>query len=164
MFLQKNVPKKDQLGQLIGQLFNYVHPLAIGAIEQSYELSRLITKKVLATRKKKLGAKHVEAIADQLAGKYFSHGYPISRSEVEADLGLPMTKAEPGDALFTAIEALNSFYNGVFEKQASVAGPIPLTFRVTGFLETTTKRRVYCQVFGPNGQALAAAWMSEANS
>jgi Serine dehydrogenase proteinase len=163
-FLKRNVPSKEQLGQLVGQLFSHVHPLAIGAIEQSYELSRLITKKVLATRKKKLAPKHVQAIVDQLAGRYFSHGYPISRAEVESDLHLPMTKAEPGDPLFAAVEALNSFYDAVFDKQVQVAGPVPLTFRVTGFLETPKSRRILCQVFGPNGQSVGGAWMSEANS
>lgn len=164
-FLKKNVPKKEQLGELVGQLFSHVHPLAIGAIEQSYELSRLITRKVLATRRKKLAPKHVEEIVEQLAGKYFSHGYPISRAEVESDLRLPMTKAEPGDTLFTAIEALNSHYDTIFERQVPVAGgPVPLTFRVAGFLETPTSSRILCQVFGPNGQVLGGAWVSEANS
>jgi hypothetical protein len=145
-------------------LFSHVNPLAIGAIEQSYELSRLITRKVLGTRNEKLPPKQVEEIVDRLAGKYFSHGYPISRDEVEADLQLPVTKANPGDSLFVAIEALNAFYTGVFEKQQPVPGPVPLMFRVTGFLETPKSRRVLCQVFGPNGQPLAGSWMSEANS
>lgn len=163
-FLKKNVPKKEQMGQLVGQLFSHVHPLAIGAIEQSYELSRKITRKVLGTRKTKLTPKHVEAIVDQLAGKYFSHGYPISREEVESDLDLPLTKANPGDPLFVAVEALNSFYMSVFEKFQQVPGPVPLTFRITGFVETPTARRILCQVFGPNGQPLAGAWLKEVNS
>jgi len=163
-FLKKNVPKKEQVGQLVGQLFSHVHPLAIGAIEQSYELSRLITRKVLATRKKKLTPKHVEAVVEQLAGKYFSHGYPISRDEVETDLKLPVTRAEAGDSLFATVEALNTYYTGIFEKQQQVQGPLPLSFRITGFVETPKTRRVLCQVFGPNGQALAGTWLNEANS
>lgn len=163
-FLKRNVPKKEPLGPLVGQLFSHVHPLAIGAIEQSYELGRLITRKVLATRRKKLTPKHVDEIVERLAGKYFSHGYPISRAEVESDLKLPTTKAEPGDSLFAAIEALNGFYTAVFEKQVPVPGPVPLTFRVTGLLETATSRRILCQVFAPTGQVLGGAWMSESNS
>ncbi len=91
-FVKRSVPKRE-LGPIVGQLFSHVNPLAIGAIEQSYELSRLITTKVLGTRKVKLPPKQVDEIVDRLAGKYFSHGYPISRAEVETDLGLPMTKA-----------------------------------------------------------------------
>jgi len=162
-FVRRNVPKRE-LGPIVRELFSHVNPLAIGAIEQSYELSRLITRKVLGTRKEKLPPKQVEEIVDRLAGKYFSHAYPISRGEVETDLRLPMTKVNPGDSLFASIEALNAFYTGVFEKQQAVPGPIPLTFRVTGFLETTKSRRVLCQVFGPNHQPLAAIWMSDANS
>jgi len=163
-FVRRNVKRSEPLAPLVGQLFTQVNPLAIGAIEQSYELSRLITRKVLGTRKKKLRPKHVRTIVDQLAGKYYSHGYPISRAEVETDLELPVTKADPGDSLFNAIEALNSFYMGVFEKQQQLAGPLPLTFRITGFVETPKSRRVLCQVFGPNGQALAGTWLAESNS
>jgi len=164
-FLKRNVTDKEPLGPLVGQLFNHVHPLAIGAIEQSYELGRLITKKVLATRKKELPSKQTEEIVKRLAGEYYSHGYPISRAEVEADLKLPVTKAEPGDALFGAIEALNSFYTGVFEKQVPVPNaPVPLVFRVSGILETAPSRRILCQVFAPTGQVVAGAWMSETNS
>jgi Serine dehydrogenase proteinase len=164
-FLKRNVSDKEPIGPLVGQLFNHVHPLAIGAIEQSYELGRLITKKVLATRNKKLPSKQVDAIVKRLAGEYYSHGYPISRAEVVADLRLPVTKAEPGDGLFVAIEALNSFYTGVFEKQVPVPNaPVPLVFRISGILETVASRRILCQVFAPNGQIVAGAWMSEANS
>ncbi|HKV25540.1 MAG TPA: hypothetical protein VJN93_13175 [Candidatus Acidoferrum sp.] len=162
-FIKKHV-KPDEIGPIVPHLFSHVHPLAVGAIEQSYELARLITHKVLGTRRKKLEEKHVEEIAEQLAGKYFSHGYPISRSEVETDLRLPMTKAEPGDDLFKTIEALNSAYTGAFEKQQPVPGPVPLTFRVTGFVETEKSRRVLCQVFGPDQRPLAGSWISDANS
>ncbi len=162
-FVKRNVPK-DEVGPIVGTLFAHVHPLAIGAIEQSYELSRLITKRVLGTRKSKLASKQVKRIQDQLAGQYFSHGYPISRTEVEADLGLPVTKADPGDSLFAAVEALNSSYTSIFEKQHPVQGPIPLSFRMTGFVETVKTRRILCQVFGPNGQVLAGTWLSDPNS
>lgn len=164
-FVKRNVPK-DEVGEIVGQLFSHVNPLAIGAIEQSYELSRLITRKVLGTRKRKLPARQVETIVDQLAGKYFSHGYPISRNEVVSDLKLPVTKANPGDELFKAIEKLNEHYTEVFKKDASVPGaPVPLKFRVTGFLETPKKRRVLCQVFGPTApQPLAGSWISDDNS
>lgn len=163
-FVKRHVPRKE-VGPIVSQLFTNVSPLSIGAIEQSYELSRLITRKVLGTRKTKLPAKHVNDIVDRLAGKYFSHGYPISREEVESELKLPVTRAIPGDSLFRSIEALNGYYTGIFEKAVPVsAGPIPLTFRVTGFVETSKSRRILCQVFGPNGQAMAGAWISETNS
>lgn len=162
-FLKKNVPE-DEAGPIVGQLFAYVHPLAIGAIEQSNELSRLITRKVLATRRDKISSEQVAEIVEQLAGRYFSHGYPISRGEVESDLKLPVTKTSPGETLFDAVEALNGFYTAEFQKQQQIPGPVPLIYRITGFLETAKSRRVLCQVFGPNGQAVAGAWISETNS
>jgi Serine dehydrogenase proteinase len=164
-FVKENVKKEEPLGPIVAQIFSQVHPLAIGAIEQSYKLGRLITEKVLATRKKKLSDDRVKAIVKQLAGEYYSHGYPISRAEVESDLELPMTKAEPGDSLFNAMEALNTFYMGTFEKQGPIApGPVPVAFRITGFLETAKSRRVLCQVLAPTGQVLGGAWISDKNS
>jgi len=119
----------------------------------------------LGTRKKKLPSKQVDDIVERLAGKYFSHGYPISREEVETELKLPVTRANLGDSLFGAIEALNSYYNGVFEKAVPVPDvPMPLTFRVTGFVETPKSRRILCQVFGQNGKSVTGAWMREENS
>jgi hypothetical protein len=169
-FVKANVPKGEPVGPIVSELFKSVSPLAIGALEQSYELSRLITRKVLATRKKALKPKVVEKIVVQLAGEYYSHGYFISRDEVERDLGLEVVKAEPGDELFKKIEALNTYYTEVFQKEVPVPGaPVPLTFRITGFVETPESRRILCQVMaagpnGPNTQVVAGAWISEPNS
>jgi hypothetical protein len=169
-FVKSNVPENEAVGPIVSELFKHVSPLAIGALEQSYELSRLITRKVLASRKKKIDPKDVEKIVDQLAGKYFSHGYFISRAEVESDLGLEVVNANPGDELFNKIEALNSYYTGVFQKEVPVPGaPVPLTFRITGFLETPKSRRILCQVMaqgpnGPNTQVVAGTWITENNS
>ena len=169
-FLTKNVPKGEASGPLLSQLFTYVHPLAIGALEQSYELARLITRKVLGTRKKPLDAKAVEHIVEQLAGKYFSHGYFISRHEVENDLHLEVVKTGPGDELFNKMEELNRYYTDIFRKEVLVPNaPVPLTFRITGFLETAKSRRILCQVMaagpnGPNTQAVAGSWITEPNS
>lgn len=95
----------DQLGDestshdlalIIGELFQHINPLAIGAMEQSYHLSRLITEKVLRKRKEPLEDEHIKKIVDALAGKYFSHSFLISRTDVETDLGLTVTR--PDDA------------------------------------------------------------------
>ena len=169
-FVKGNVPEGEKVAPILNQLFSQISPLAIGALEQSYELSRLITKKVLATRKKALSTKIVSDIVDRLAGKYFSHGYFISRDEVEKDLRLPVTRMEPGDESFKASEALNEYYMGVFEKEMPVPqAPVPLAFRITGFLETAISRRILCQVIGagpkgPNTQFAAGAWLSEPNA
>jgi len=169
-FVKANVPEGEDVGPIVSQLFTHVSPLAIGALEQSYELARLITRKVLATRKKPLETNAVDKIVEQLAGKYYSHGYFISRDEVENDLGLGVVKAEPGDELFKKIEALNQYYTDVFQKELPVQGaPVPLTFRITGFVETPKSRRILCQVMaagpnGPNTQVVAGTWISENNS
>ena len=75
-----------------------------------------------------------------------------------------------GDELFNKIEALNRYYTDVFQKEVPVPGaPVPLTFRITGFLETPKSRRILCQVMaagpnGPNTQLVAGTWITESNS
>ena len=73
--------EKAQIPELIlSELFKYVNPLALGALEQSYALSRLITEKVLKTRKKApLKPEQINNIVDVLSRRYFSHAFLISR-------------------------------------------------------------------------------------
>lgn len=63
------------------QLFQYVHPLVIGAVDRAESLSIMLCKELLAYHIKE------EAVADQIAStlnsKYPSHGYPILFDEAK---------------------------------------------------------------------------------
>jgi hypothetical protein len=113
---------KQQLGEsypnqnlalIISELFKYINPLALGAIEQSFNLSKLMTRKCLKSRKTPLEEEHIERVVEMLASKYYSHSFLISRSEVESDLNLPITK--PDSELLEAINRLHQFYVGQFQ-------------------------------------------------
>ena len=142
----------QDLAQIISELFQHINPLAIGALEQSYKLSRLITEKVLRTRREPLKKEHIEKIVDTLAGRYFSHSFLISRAEVESDLGLPVIR--PDIPLSTAISNLETHYVGQFGNivQASPSSAEPL-LRALFFLQTTAGCQVCAQVLNRNGQA-----------
>jgi hypothetical protein len=157
---------QEQLGQsysnqnlalIISELFKYVNPLAIGALEQSYSLSKLITRKVLQTRKTPLSEEQVGKIEELLAGKYFSHSFPISRSEVESELGLPVTK--PDAELSDLISALEQFYTDEFQRvmPATPSSPEP-TFRVGAFMQIATEGWAIGQ-FAKDNQLLADPWL-----
>ena len=158
---------KDQLGDsyfnqnlalIISELFKYIDPLAIGALEQSYNLSKLITRKSLKSRKEELSEEQIEKIVEQLAGKYFSHSFLISRNEVESDLGLPVIR--PDDELLGLITQLEGHYLKEFNREAQTTQgkPEPL-FRVGGVMQVIDRGWVIAQVYLQNGQTIADPWM-----
>src|SRR5258708_26959198 len=106
-FVKENVKKDEALGPLVAQIFSQVHPLAIGAIEQSYKLGRLITEKVLATRKKKLSADRVNAIVKRLAGESDSRCYSCSLAPVASGVELSIPKVGACGDPFYCREAVN---------------------------------------------------------
>jgi len=158
---------KEQLGEsyssqnlalIISELFKYIDPLALGALEQSYNLARLITKKVLKTRKAALEDEHIDKIVDILAGQYFSHSFLISRADVEADLKLPITK--PDTILSGLIENLNDYYDANFQKAApaSPSNREPIV-RVGAFMQTTSEGFIISQLFNQANELFADPWI-----
>jgi hypothetical protein len=90
----------EAMAQIFTALFEKLHPLAIGAIEQSYALSKLIGRRCLETHMdpQRDGAK-IASIVDRLCDDYKSHAYQISRSEAReiglnaVDAPVPVAKA-----------------------------------------------------------------------
>ncbi len=149
---------EQDLALIISELFKYINPLAIGAIEQSFELAKLITRKCLKSRKEPLDEKKIENIIEQLSGKYYSHSFYISRGEVEDDLGLPVTR--PDDELSKLIQELGDHFSKQFQKVIQAAPPNaqPL-FRVGGVMQTTTSGWAIASLFQPDGKLMADPWI-----
>lgn len=83
----------DAMAQMVTALFNKIHPLAIGAIEQSYALSKLIATRCLGTHMTRPeDKKSIENIVNRLCDDYKSHAYPICRREAR-DIGLKVVDA-----------------------------------------------------------------------
>ena len=92
----------DALAKIFTALFDKIHPLAIGAIEQSYALAKLIGKRCLGTHMTGADAKgEIDRIVDSLCDDYKSHAYQISRREAR-EIGLKIHDASPAvDAVLT---------------------------------------------------------------
>ena len=100
-FIRETVPKESSLvytpeamAQIFSALFDKIHPLAIGAIEQSYALAKLIGTRCLETH---MGTaepdrEKITALVDKLCDQYKSHAYQISRYEAKG-LGLKVQMA-----------------------------------------------------------------------
>ena len=98
----------EAMAQIFTALFDKIHPLAIGAIEQSYALAKLVGTQCLSThmdRATQGGA--IKAIVDKLCDDYKSHAYQINRREAKA-IGLKVVDASPNVA--SAMMDLLKFY------------------------------------------------------
>lgn len=87
----------EAMAEIFKALFEKIHPLAIGAIEQSYALAKLIGAKCLGTHMDPVKDKdQITAIVDVLCDDFKSHQYPISRREAKA-IGLPVVDANQAE-------------------------------------------------------------------
>jgi len=151
--------QKQNLALIISELFKYISPLAIGALEQSYNLSKLITRKCLSTRKEPLTEEKINRIVDQLAGGYYSHSFLISRAEVEKDLGLPVTS--PDAELVELISRLENHYDQRFKKEMQqLPAPDSQFFvRLGGVIQVADNGWAIAQITKQDGQLVSDPWM-----
>lgn len=76
-------------------LLEKIHPLAIGAIEQTYALAKPIAKKCLGTHMDSANEdSKISEMADKLCDEFKSHTYFISRNEARS-IGLNAVDAPP---------------------------------------------------------------------
>lgn len=100
----------EAMAEIFKALFDKIHPLAIGAIEQSYALSKLIAKRCLETHMDPANdANEIERIVDHLCDELKSHAYQIGRAEART-IGMKVTDAD--DATEKALMELYRFYAG----------------------------------------------------
>lgn len=111
----------EAMAQIFSALFDKIHPLAIGAIEQSYALAKLVGTKCLETHMgtSDTDREKIASIVDKLCDQYKSHSYPISRREALA-IGLNVEPAS--DTLEPLMLELYGLYAA--RKVGSFGGPV----------------------------------------
>lgn len=92
-------------------LFEYVHPLVIGAVDRAESLSIMLCRELLAYHV--TDAAKAEAIANALNGKYPSHSYPILLDEA-LKIGLAAERM-PADVNALLLQ-LNACYSEMGQK------------------------------------------------
>jgi len=98
----------EAMAQIFSALFDKIHPLVIGAIEQSYALSKLIGTRCLETHMTGDDAEDkIKKIVDTLCDDFKSHAYQIPRREAEK-IGLNVKNANEAEE--SAITDLLKFY------------------------------------------------------
>ena len=92
-------------------LFDYVHPLVIGAVDRAESLSIMLCNEILSFHMEdKAKAKE---ISESLNSKYPSHGYPILLNEAQK-LGLVAEQMEP--KVHQMLLELNNLYSEMGQK------------------------------------------------
>lgn len=74
-----------------------VHPLALGNINRTHNLIRMLARRLLMSHNKPMAEDAVNSIVDDFTEKLYSHQYFIGRKEAKQDLGLSnITYADDG--------------------------------------------------------------------
>jgi Serine dehydrogenase proteinase len=98
----------EAMAAIYTALFDKIHPLAIGAIEQSYALAKLVARMCLETHMDSVADEaEIRRIVDRLCDDYKSHGFAIDRGEARA-IGLKVVNADP--ALATTLGEIVKLY------------------------------------------------------
>lgn len=87
--LQKTASTTDDLHQIYKTVFDYIHPVAYGAIARSTTLSEMLCSDSMDLRTDKLDPQVKRKIIEHLNNNYPSHSYPIPRHKAK-ELNLPI--------------------------------------------------------------------------
>jgi len=100
-------------------LFEKVHPLAVGALEQSYGLAKQVTRKILQTHMDpEKDEENIERLANLLSDHYKSHVLQIGWREARDYLGLNVVY-DDGD-LYEAMIKLLELYEEAFQEERGI--------------------------------------------
>jgi len=88
------------------ELYKYLHPLVIGALDRASSLSLMLCREILGYHMKDM--KKAESIARELNSSYPAHQYPITSREARR-LGLNVQDLDP--ALDQVLQELNHLYS-----------------------------------------------------
>jgi hypothetical protein len=65
-----------------------IHPLALGNVNRTYNLIRILARRLLKNHKSPMADEEIDRIVDFLTEKLYSHQYLIGRKEAKDDLGI----------------------------------------------------------------------------
>lgn len=128
----------EAMAQIVTALFDKIHPLAIGAIEQSYALAKLIGSRCLGTHMSDEAG--INQIVNKLCDDYKSHAYPICRKEAR-EIGLKVVDAPP-DVDHAMMDLLKFYMGREIGLPKTSARPSPgQTFKLyIAWLDSTSKQ------------------------
>lgn len=108
--------------QAFALLANRIPPEILGQVERIHKLIRMLSKKMLNTRKENINEEVLNAITRALTEEFFSHNYQISMSECK-ELGLPVFDLQ--EPAKSHVEQLCDLYLNMLENGKDLTIDIP---------------------------------------
>jgi hypothetical protein len=137
----------EALATIFSAMFEYVHPLAMGAIEQSYALAKLISRKLLSTHMDpRTDSERIERITNELSDGFKSHVYQIGWKEAK-ELGLPVVFDD--GKLYESAWALCQHVSRVLDEAPQVPPGRKIAARPIFVMATAQSKRVlyeFCEL------------------
>lgn len=103
---KETVTRRGEVVNPYTELYKYLHPLVIGALDRASSLSFKLCREILAYHMR--DARKAARIAKRLNSSYPAHQYPITSREARS-LGLRVVDLDP--ALDAELQALNLLYS-----------------------------------------------------
>ncbi|MFA6376966.1 MAG: hypothetical protein WCX69_06225 [Candidatus Paceibacterota bacterium] len=91
-----------------------IHPLALGNVNRTHNLIRILAKRLLKSHKSPMRDDEVEKVVDYFTEKLYSHQYFIGRKEAKEDLGV-VSVVYAGDETALAMAGLFEEYKKEME-------------------------------------------------
>ena len=133
--------ERDQHPNAYQEVFKYIHPLVIGAIDRSMSLSMKICMEVLSYHAKDMA--EAERISRSLNYDYPAHSYPITSQEAKR-MGLTVEAASP--QVGRLLSDLNLAYSDM--AQSAITDIDPANYQDNNVLSIVEARN--CQIFWQN--------------
>jgi Serine dehydrogenase proteinase len=146
------------------ELMRQVHPLVIGAMEQTYTLAKQMTKSMLGLHLDPIADKDkIDALADRFADHYKTHSYPICRNEA-IELGLKVTKA-PDDVRDVMWKLWKHYTTQRIHIEAETAAfpgasPVKVSMDSLSYVDTELGSALGFRKVDANGKLLGGEWFA----
>lgn len=95
------IKNDEDLTKIFNKFFDanpQIHPLALGNVNRTHNLIRLIAKRLLKSHKSKMEDNEIEKIVEYFTEKLYSHQYFIGRKEAKEELGLSFVTNADADS------------------------------------------------------------------
>lgn len=147
----------DAFAQVISAMFQHVHPLAIGAIEESYALGKLVSQKMLEMHMDpQADGPKILSIVEQMSDGYKSHNFAFGVIEAERiGLKASLADAETERLMTQVLIALN----GTQIEGTPQNAPKNRVAYMGVVASSMAGQAFHMHTLDPSGERLSAEWI-----
>ena len=111
----------DDKSKAFELLTDAVHPLALGDVKRTLEQTKLVSSRLLNTRKTPFPRDTIDQIVKRLSSEVYSHEHTIGRSEAREYVGLSHVQDAEDTEIADELWSLYEEYESLFELKVSFA-------------------------------------------